>query len=79
MSVYTDPAWGGVAVTPSDSTNLTTPARALWVGGAGTVSIVMRSGVALSFAGVPAGTLLPIGLVRVNSTGTTASNMVALF
>jgi len=66
-------------VAPSDATDLDFLARALWVGGAGNVSVVMMDGNTVVFTGVAAGTLLPIRFSRVNATGTTATNMVALF
>lgn len=69
----------GVAVTPSDTVNLPFIATGLWVGGAGAVSVVLASGVAVTFSAVPAGVLLPIAIQRVNSTGTAASAMVALY
>ncbi len=73
------PASGGAAVTPHDSTNLTTFCRALYVGGSGTVVAVMLDLTVLTFVGVPAGTVLPIRCRRVNATSTTATSIVALF
>ncbi|MGA0837813.1 MAG: spike base protein, RCAP_Rcc01079 family [Ilumatobacteraceae bacterium] len=66
------------AVTPSDSTDLTTLARAIYVGGAGNVVAVQHDGTAVTFTGVPAGTVLPIAVRRINSTSTTATAIVAL-
>jgi len=66
------------AVTPSDSTDLTTLARAIYVGGAGNVAAVQHDGTAVTFTGVPAGTVLPIAVRRINSTNTTATAIVAL-
>jgi hypothetical protein len=68
----------GVAVTPSDTVNIPTgKTRALWVGGVGNVRAIM-GGVEVNFLAVPAGTLLKIVCTRVNTTGTTATNIVAL-
>lgn len=72
------PATDGVAVTPSDSTVLTTT-RAVFVGGAGNLSVVMSSGTTLVLTGVTAGTLLPIRVTKVKSTNTTATNIAALW
>lgn len=70
----------GVAVTPSDTVNLGQIARALWIGGAGTVTVVMSGdGAAVLLSGIPAGTLLPIRAQRVNATGTTATLITALY
>jgi hypothetical protein len=74
-----DQASGGVAVTPSDVTNIAGgPTFGLYVGGAGNVTAVMLSGEVVLFTAVPAGSLLPIQVTRVNATGTTATAMVAL-
>ena len=66
------------AVTPSDSTDLTTLARAIYVGGAGNVVAVQHDGTAVTFTAVPAGTVLPIAVRRINATNTTATAIVAL-
>lgn len=63
------------AVTKSDSTVL--QFRAIYVGGAGDVAIKhTEGGAAVTYVGVPAGSILPVSGVRVMSTGTTATNMV---
>lgn len=68
----------GVAVSPSNTVNIATgPTRALWVGSTGNVRAIM-GGVEVNFLSVPAGTLLQIVCTRVNATGTSASNIVAL-
>lgn len=74
-----NPAESAVAVTPSDTTAFGTLCRALFVGGAGNVSLVMSDGSAIVFYGLNAGTILPVRGTRVNSTGTTATNIVALY
>lgn len=75
----TFPAQDYAAVTPSDSSNFSQEARGLYIGGAGNVVAVTRTGTAVTFTGVLAGSVLPITCVRVNSTSTTATNIVALF
>lgn len=74
-----DPAEDAGAVTPSDSTNLTRTARALYVGGAGNVVVITASGTAVTFTNVQAGSIIPVRARRVNSTNTTATNIVALY
>ena len=64
-----------VAVTTSDSTTYNPPLCGLYVGGAGNVTVKGRSGVAVAFANVPAGTVLPILCSSVMATGTTATNI----
>lgn len=77
----TAPAKSAVAVTPSDSTDMTMTSRALYIGGAGNVAVLMDdgSGTPVVFSSVPAGTILPIRAARVRSTGTTATNIVAIY
>jgi len=72
------PAGNAEAVTPSDATDLTYVSRGLYVGGAGNVAVVMVSGAAVTFTNILAGTILPIRLSRIKSTGTTATNLIAL-
>lgn len=72
------PANDGFVVTPSDTVDFTSMARALYVGGAGNVVAVMASGAVLTFVGVPAGALLPVRCTRVNNTNTTATSIVGL-
>jgi hypothetical protein len=52
----------------------------LYVGVTGDVSVEMAgTGSAITYKGVPAGATLPINVTRVNSTNTTATDIVALF
>lgn len=71
------------AVTPHDSTDFTTGiCSGIYVGGAaaGDVAVVFEgASSAVVFDNVPVGTILPVRARRVNSTGTTATDMVALF
>lgn len=67
-----------VAVTKSDTVGYS-PARALYVGTTGDVVAVDTDGNTCTFTGVPGGTILPVSTQRVNSTNTTASNIVALY
>lgn len=71
------PAYKLTAVTPSDSTVLT-GVRALWVGGAGNVSVIACNDSTAVTLTVPAGTLLPIFAVKVMAA-TTATNIVAFY
>lgn len=67
-----------VAVTPSNTVDLPWLTHSVWVGGAGNVAAVMQDGSVGTFTGVTAGELLPIIARRINSTGTTATNLVAM-
>jgi hypothetical protein len=79
-----------VAITPSNTINFdgTTysanavtkaiPAIGIYVGGAGIAVVIDESGNAVNFTAV-AGEILPLKCIRVNSTTTTATLMVALY
>lgn len=76
----TGPGRRAVAVTPSDSTSYVNgAARALYVGGAGNVVMVLTDDSTVTLTAVPAGTIIPLWHKRVNSTSTTATSMVAMF
>ena len=69
-----------LAVTPSDSTDLTySTCRAIYVGGDGNVSLVDGNAATIVFTGVTAGSILPVQTARVNATGTTATSIIALY
>lgn len=73
----TAPLETGEAVTPHDTNELTYASRALYVGTTGNLAVVMVDGTALTLSSVPVG-LHPLRVKQVKSTGTTASNIVAL-
>lgn len=73
------PCSSAAAVTPHDSTLLSYVTRAVYVGATGNMSVLMNDGSSATFVGIPAGTVLPIRVQRVNSTSTTASSIVALW
>lgn len=66
------------AITPHNTQPFPRRSRWLYVGGAGNVAAVFPDGGVVTFVGLPAGALLPIELIRVNATGTTATNLVGL-
>lgn len=74
----TAPAEGAVLVTPSDSTDLVTLCRAIYVGGAGNLNIDMADGTTITFSGLSSGQILPVRAKRVRATGTTATNIIAM-
>lgn len=69
---------GAEAVTPNDSTNLTTPS-VIYVGVSGNVKVTTAQGDATTFVGVLAGTVIPVQVIRVWSTGTTATSIVRIY
>lgn len=88
-AVPPSPASGAFAITPSDTQRLPFDTRGLYVGAAGNVSVVMANqpmtasgsvtGVAVVFNSVPAGSLLPICVAYVTSSGTTAGSLVGVY
>ena len=67
-----------VAHTKSDTVNAAFPFDAIYVGGVGDVVVVLPSGVTALFEAVPAGTVLPIAGIRINSTNTTGSKFAVM-
>jgi hypothetical protein len=72
------PADNIAAVTPSDSTDLATIPRALWIGAEGNVKVTAKGGGTETFVSVPVG-WFPVRAVRVFATGTTATNIIAVW
>lgn len=68
------------AIVPSDVTNFVEGiCEGIYVGVAGDIVIVPTgAGAAVTFKNVPVG-ILPVRAARVNSTGTVATNLVALY
>jgi len=66
----------GFDVVPSDTVDHTRPAWGIYVGVGGDVAIVTANGTVLVHKNVPAGSTIRLGSVRVNVTGTTATDMV---
>jgi hypothetical protein len=75
------------AVTPSDTVNIPSLASAttvnngcvLYIGGAGDLRVLTAGGDDVTFTGVLAGTFLPVQVVRVFNSTTTATNLLALW
>lgn len=74
------PAMEAAAVTPNDNADLPNGiCRALYIGGGGTVVLDTYNNTSITFAGLQAGTILPVEVKRVRSGSTTATNIVALY
>jgi hypothetical protein len=74
------PATHGVAVTPDDTVALAVPARRIYVGGAGNLTVMLRDDQApVTLTNCLAGTVYEVWAKRVMATGTTATNLVALW
>lgn len=77
-SSLASPATDAFAITPNDSTDLTQVTRALYVGTAGNIVVVLKSGSEVTFSNVTSGSILPIRASRIKATGTTALNVLGL-
>ena len=81
----TNPAERANEVTKSDSISIMNSSsvaempRALYVGGGGSITLVTGDNDTVTLMGVLGGSLLPIRVKRVNNTGTSATDIVALF
>ncbi len=74
------PARNVTLLTPDDNNDLANVAKALWVGGAGNISLIaVDDSAAVTISGIAAGSVLPIRAKRVRSTGTTTTLIVNLY
>ena len=73
------PAGNAFAITPSDTESLTIATKAIYVGGAGDITVRPLNGDSdVLFAGFPAGGILDVRISAVRATGTTATDIVGL-
>jgi hypothetical protein len=75
----TAPARDAAAIVPSDALDLAVLPRALFVGQTGDVAARLAGGQTVIFRNVQAGSVLPVRVARLNATGTTATDIVALW
>ena len=77
--IHDSPASNAFPITPAD--NVVFPStRGVYVGGTGTLVVLFDQDAApVTLASVPAGALLPICIRCVQSTGTTATNIVGIY
>ncbi len=73
------PASSAQSVVPSDTIDMPHITRAIYVGGAGDLSVEMKDGGAVTFKNVGAGAVVAIRVSRVFATGTTATDIVGLY
>ena len=80
LSTQTHSSGAVRAITPADGADFDDLGicRAIYVGGAGDVSIIDDSGETVVFVGAAAGSIIPVQTARVN-TATTATFLVALY
>lgn len=72
------PGLHAAEITPDDTADLETAARALWIGTGGDLRVTTAGGETVTLRNAANG-LLPIRTARVHATGTTASDIVAVW
>lgn len=65
------------SVTPADS-DMAQSARAVYIGTGGDMKVTTVGGDVVTFTNLSAGSLMPVSVKRIWSTGTTASGIVGL-
>lgn len=83
QDVPDQPARNAVGVTLNDSTPLTDVPKAIFIGGAGATGTLVCRGVDdtadVTFVGLAAGSILPFRAVLLKATGSTVTNVLALY
>jgi hypothetical protein len=88
MAVQKLQAGRAAAVTPSDTVDIPSVSTqdgsgnngcVLYVGTGGTLKVSTIGGDEVTFTGIVSGTFVPVQVLRVWATGTSASNIVALW
>lgn len=69
---------GALAITPSDTVNLENPS-VVYIGVGGNIKVTTAVGDETTFVGLLAGSILPVQVIRVWNTGTTATNLVRIY
>lgn len=69
---------GAQAVTPSDTQDLLNPS-VIYVGTAGNVQVTTANGDIVTFTSVPSGSVIPVQVIRVWATLTTALAMTRIY
>ena len=76
----TSPPEDAAAITPGDAgSELSHVTRALYVGVAGDLALLMQGGATVVLRGVPAGSFLPLRVRQVLAAGTSADGIVGFW
>jgi hypothetical protein len=73
------PAANAAAITPSNTVDLTTVTRGIYVGVSGDLKVDLVSGDTVTFVGLAAGMVHPLRVKRVYATGTSATSIVGVY
>lgn len=79
VNIVTSPAFHAFAIVKSDSADFDVAVRGIYVGVTGDVAVVTVNNEVVVFKAFPAGQIIPIMAKRVNSTNTSATDMVGLY
>ena len=74
-----EPAVFAFPISPSDVSYLPYLPRAIYVGASGNLAVLTAGGDIVILAAAVAGSILPIRVVKVFATGTTASSLVGFY
>lgn len=77
--IFTTTAQAYTVYSSSSQAGLGNTGAFLYVGGTGNVSVITIGGDQITFNGIPAGTTLPIQVLKLRATGTTATLINALW
>lgn len=69
---------GAYSVTASDTSNLPY-VSVIYVGGAGAVKVTTAQGDTVTFSGLQTGSVIPVQVLQVWSTGTSATNLIGVY
>jgi hypothetical protein len=69
---------GATTFTNSDTVNLATPS-VIYVGGTGNVKVTTAQGDTAVFIGLQAGQVIPVQVIRVWASDTTATNLLRIY
>jgi len=69
---------GAATFSNSDTVNLESPS-VIYVGGAGNVKVTTAQGDEVTFIGLQTGSVIPVQVIRVWSTDTTATNLLRIY
>ena len=81
-------AYRASVVTPSDTADIPSVSTqdgagnngcVLYIGGAGNIKVTTAGGDTVTFTGILAGSFFPVQVLRLWSTGTTATSVIALW
>lgn len=75
----TSPVSAAIAISPSDTEDLSHVTRALFVGVGGELVVTMLSGDTATLSNVQPGVMYPLRVTRVHATGTTAAAVLGLY